>query len=228
MKSYYQLLSAHLQTYGNEKIAAAQSKYMRDQFEYFGIMQKPLAEALSAFYAQHGTPDKDKALNFMLQCATYPQREMWYAGLGQLRKHSKHIPDNKLNDLKKIIVKGAWWDITDSMAAGVVGDYLKKYPHHLDTMDAWIADENFWIRRTAIIYQLKYKDKTDFTRLTRYMEQCAHEKEFFIRKAIGWALREYSKYNPKAVSHWIEKNDTLLSGLSKREGMKWILAHNKF
>ena len=113
------------------------------------------------------------------------------------------------------------------MASGVVGDYLQKYPHLLPEMDAWIQHENYWIRRTAIIYQLKYRKDLDTQRLFKYILLCAHEKEFFIRKAIGWSLREYSKTNARAVIEFIETHDTVLSGLSKREGMKWILANDK-
>ena len=227
MKNYCVSLSKFIEAKGNKNIAQAQSKYMRFKFPFYGIMQKPLSEAIKEFYEIHGKVEIENTMSFVQECFSYHYRELWHVGLGILRKNVKKLPDTHLEDFKKIIIKGDWWDVTDSMASGVVGDYLQKYPHLLPEMDAWIQHENYWIRRTAIIYQLKYRKDLDTQRLFKYILLCAHEKEFFIRKAIGWSLREYSKTNARAVIEFIETHDTVLSGLSKREGMKWILANDK-
>jgi 3-methyladenine DNA glycosylase AlkD len=89
-------------------------------------------------------------------------------------------------------------------------------------LDKWIEDDDLWIRRSAILAHNRHKQNTDSKKLFDYCLRCAHEKEFFIRKAIGWALREYSKTEPKVVSSFIDKHNELLSNLSKREGMKHI------
>ena len=91
-----------------------------------------------------------------------------------------------------------------------------------EILDKWITDENLWIRRSAILAHLKHKENMDQEKLFSYCIQCAHEKEFFIQKAIGWVLREYSKTQPEGVSNFIEENNELLSNLSIREGMKHI------
>jgi len=94
-------------------------------------------------------------------------------------------------------------------------------------IDRWTEDPDLWVARTAILHQLKYRDQTDAARLFRYCELRAGDSDFFIRKAIGWALHEYSKTEPAAVRAFIEANDATLSGLSKREGMLWIAGRRK-
>lgn len=228
IQQYTDTLAKYLRERGNPSIAEAQSKYMRYKFPFFGIMQKPLDEAYKEFIALHGVVDKKDTLKFIQACISYPEREMWHIGMGHLRKNIKQVEKNHLNDFKDIIIRGDWWDVTDSMASGVVGDYLKKYPEYTTVMDRWIKDENYWIRRTAILFQLKYKNEVDFDRLKKYILLCHHEKEFFIRKAIGWSLREYSKYNTKAVIDFIETHQDKLSPLSVKEGLKWINAKQKY
>jgi 3-methyladenine DNA glycosylase AlkD len=222
MQLYAKTLAQYLRERGNPSIAAAQSKYMRNKFPYFGIMQKPLVEAYKEFTLMHGAVDKKDTLPFMKACMQFPEREMWYIGLGQLRKNISRIDKNPLPMFKEIIIGGDWWDITDVMASSVVGDYIKKNPEYHAFMDQWVRDKNYWIRRTAIIYQLKYKDQVDFERLKKYILLCQHEKEFFIRKAIGWSLREYSKHNAQAVIEFVGQHQKGLSPLSIREGLKWI------
>lgn len=102
-----------------------------------------------------------------------------------------------------------------------MGDHLAKYPELIPRYtERWIASENLWLRRTAILYQLRYKERTDAGRLFRYIEKCKEENEFFIRKAIGWALREYSKTDESAVRAFVDK--TPLSPLSVREALKFV------
>eukprot|EP01089_Gocevia_fonbrunei_P003606 TRINITY_DN13586_c0_g1_i1.p1 TRINITY_DN13586_c0_g1~~TRINITY_DN13586_c0_g1_i1.p1 ORF type:complete len:140 (-),score=18.50 TRINITY_DN13586_c0_g1_i1:10-429(-) len=115
-----------------------------------------------------------------------------------------------------------WWDTVDLIASKCVGSHLVKYPKHVATMDEWIHDECLWIRRTSLIFQLSYKKKTDETRLYKYISTVMHEKEFFIQKAIGWSLRQYSKTNPSSVSKFIKQNSSNLARLSIREGSKYL------
>jgi 3-methyladenine DNA glycosylase AlkD len=116
----------------------------------------------------------------------------------------------------------SWWDTVDDIAANLVGPLLSDYPELIKVMDSWIQDENIWIRRTALIFQLKWKKQTDTNRLFTYCGQVMHERDFFIRKAIGWALRQYSKTDPVAVKQFIQDNQFKLSPLSIKEGGKYV------
>ena len=121
-----------------------------------------------------------------------------------------------------MIILSDWWDIVDVLAVHPIGSLCLNYPDLRIEVDSWIYHENYWIRRTTILYQLKYKDKTDEKTLYSHILKTCHESEFFIRKAIGWTLREYSKTNNDSVRDFINQNNEKLSGLSIREGSKYL------
>jgi 3-methyladenine DNA glycosylase AlkD len=119
-----------------------------------------------------------------------------------------------------MLITKSWWDTVDAVAADIVGRLVQRHPALVKTMDAWIADDNMWLQRTAILHQLRFKDQTDEKRLFGYCLKHGSQKEFFIRKAIGWALREYSKTNPAAVKKFVKTAP--LTNFSKKEAMKWV------
>jgi 3-methyladenine DNA glycosylase AlkD len=118
-----------------------------------------------------------------------------------------------------LICQKSWWDTVDFIAATLVGGLLHKFPELKPEMDKWNRDEDMWKVRTSMLFQLKYKDEVDFEALSRYILTHAESKEFFLRKASGWALRQYSKFNPDAVRHFIASHE--LSPLTVREGSKY-------
>jgi len=127
-----------------------------------------------------------------------------------------------LDTFQTMIRKKSWWDCVDQIGCNLVGSLIKKFPLLVDQMDVWISDrDSFWIRRSALIFQLKYKHNTDKERLFRYIIATMHEDEFFIQKAIGWTLREYSKSNKKDVKKFLQQHKDKLSKLSYREGSKY-------
>ena len=110
----------------------------------------------------------------------------------------------------------------DYIASNLVGSYFNIYPGKIrETTDRWMASQNMWLQRTCLLFQLKYKNKTDESLLSGFIDQLTGSKEFFIRKAIGWSLREYSKTNPDFVLSFVRARE--LSGLSEREALKWIV-----
>jgi 3-methyladenine DNA glycosylase AlkD len=122
--------------------------------------------------------------------------------------------------LERLITTKSWWDSVDSIAP-LVGELARKYPELVEeNINHWSKHDNYWLRRASILFQLKYKDETNEALLYDYMVKNADSKEFFIQKAIGWALREYSKTNPKSVKAFIEGNQ--LAPLSIREGSKYL------
>jgi 3-methyladenine DNA glycosylase AlkD len=127
-----------------------------------------------------------------------------------------------LAPIRTLVTTKSWWDTVDSLAKNGAGGLVLRYPELAGTMDRWVESENMWLRRTAILHQLGFKERTGADRLFRYCELRAHEQEFFIRKAIGWALREYSKVDADAVRRFVADHDAALSGLSKREALLWL------
>ena len=137
-------------------------------------------------------------------------------------KYKDFITKSNLNFYLNLILITQWWDIVDAVAINLVGKVMFSNHKFKQILNSWIKHKNMWIRRTAILCQLKYKLNTNQDLLYKLILMSAKEEEFFIRKAIGWALREYSKTNPKSVKKFIKKNSSKLSSLSIREGVKRI------
>ncbi len=151
-----------------------------------------------------------------------PEREYQYAGCGLVARHIKVCGPGFIAVVGRLVTTKSWWDTVDSLAKNGAGALVLRYPELAGTMDQWMESESMWLRRTAILHQLGFKERTDAERLFRYCSLEAHEHEFFIRKAIGWALREYSKEDPAAVRAFVAAHDAELSGLSKREALLWL------
>jgi 3-methyladenine DNA glycosylase AlkD len=204
--------------------ARGMSAYMRDQFPYYGIaapLQRSLAREV---LANHPAPDEPQLARLARDCWTRPQREWQYFACDLMARHAKTLSARFLPHAKRAITTKSWWDTVDSLASKTVGGLVLSAPDLRTTMDRWAGDRNIWLARTAILHQLSYKERTDAERLFRYCELRAGDTEFFIRKAIGWALREYSKTDEAAVRAFVRTHDDTLSGLSKREALKWFSA----
>jgi 3-methyladenine DNA glycosylase AlkD len=200
---------------------------MRDMFPFLGIPtgeRRALQRAVLA-----GLPRTTEADLVDLSKTLYdrPEREYQYVAVDHLVRHVKVCGPGFLATARELITTKSWWDTVDGLAAKVVGPLVLAYPGLAEEMDRWIEDDDIWVARSAILHQLTFKGATDAARLFRYCGRRSADREFFIRKAIGWALREYSKTDPVAVPAFIAENDTRLSGLSKREGMLWITGRRK-
>ncbi|MGI5177957.1 DNA alkylation repair protein [Dactylosporangium sp. CA-152071] len=192
--------------------AAGMRAYMRDQFDFLGI-PSPVRRKLDKPFLR-----TDEPLRLAQECWTQPEREFQYFACDLLTRHAKHLTAADLPALRALITTRPWWDTVDLLAANVVGPVVR---HDQTPIDAWIEDDDLWVVRTAILHQLKYREATDPRRLFSYSGRWKHEQDFFIRKAIGWALREYAKTDPDAVRAFVAANPDL-SGLSRREALKNI------
>lgn len=222
MKTYVSNLYLYLKGLGDETIAHNQAKYMRDRFPFFGLMNGTREKYWKEFQEIEGKIDKNKVVEFAKECIQFPEREMWYIAMQVLKNNKKKLKPEDLIFIKDMLVKSDWWDIVDSLASNCIGAICINFPELRHEVNSWIHDENFWLRRTAIIYQLGYGVKTDEEVLYKHILLTCNEKEFFIRKAIGWALRSYSKINPESVRNFIEINQYELSNLSIKEGSKYL------
>ena len=198
------------------------ARYMRDQFPFLGVSSPVLRQAVKPFLAQGRCADGDELVTAARWCWDQPEREFQYVGSLLLRRRVGALEAHHLEDLEYLITTRSWWDTVDSLAAWSVGPLVRANPDLATVMDHWIDDENIWLARTAILHQLSYKDETDGDRLFRYAEARAADTEFFIRKAIGWALRQYARQQPDRVRDFVEANRDALSGLTVREALKHL------
>ncbi len=150
------------------------------------------------------------------------EREYQYAGCGIIARNIKSCGPAFVQTVRTLVTTKSCWDTVDSLAKDGAGALVLRHPELATTMDAWLESENMWLRRTAILHQLEFKERTDGARLFRYRELRAGEQELFIRKAIGWALREFSKVDAEAVRGFVASHEHQLSGLSKREALLWL------
>ena len=216
IEGIYQLYATHSHAENAEQMR----QYMQGKFEYFGI-KTPERRALDrSFIQKHGLPTIEQLEEVVDLANQRKEREIHHFGAEVVRKMIPRLDPGVLPLIKKMITTNSWWDTVDMIATHHVGKLSLKYPEVNHTMDLWIKDENMWLNRTALLYQLLHKEKTDTQRLFSYCEICSGSEEFFIQKAIGWALRQYSRIDANAVSRFVE--DTPLAPLSIREGLKLI------
>jgi 3-methyladenine DNA glycosylase AlkD len=202
--------------------AAGVRAYMRDQFEHFGITNPHLTELNREVLFGLAPPAEADLVAVALGCWAKPEREYQYFAWTYLRKYVGAGSPLLLGTVKELITTKSWWDTVDTLAAHTVGPLVTAYPALVETMDAWVGDENMWVARTAILHQIRYKQRTDAERLFRYCTARAGHKDFFIRKAIGWALREYAYTDADAVRAYVEEHRAMLSPLSIREASKHL------
>jgi 3-methyladenine DNA glycosylase AlkD/uncharacterized protein (DUF952 family) len=221
MHPYASELERHLKQFANPEAAKPMKAYMRNQFEYLGMMNKQLGEALREFYAKKGLPEIADLDPILRGLWNLPQREFQYAAIGLLSRFTMELPAEFIITLEYLITTKSWWDTVDTLAGGSVGIFLKCHPDVRDaTIPKWRKSEHLWLRRTCILFQLGYKQETDFELLKDIIQENLGSKEFFINKAIGWALRTYSRTDASATVEFV--NNTALSNLSRKEALKWL------
>ncbi len=220
-------LRSGLQAAADPERAAGQQAYMKSAMPFYGV-QMPEIRRLSRAAAT-ARPNLSREAWLATIEALWRQaekREERHAALEILAAspYRQHASPALLELLERLIVDGAWWDYVDPIAINQVGPLLRDHrmeiePHLL----AWSVGEDIWLRRSAILAQLKFKADTDWPLLQRLIEPSRESTEFFLRKGIGWALREYSKTEPDRVLNYVRTNRQVLSGLTRREGLKVLM-----
>jgi len=195
--------------------------YMKTDMPFYGVPAGPRRQIGRGLRSRFPPGSNQEYREQVALLWSLDHREEKYLAVGVAADHAAFIRFENLDLYEKLIREGAWWDFVDEIAAHLVGAVLAA-ERRLTTgvLEKWIDDEDMWIRRTAILSQLGRKEATDRDMLFRFAVRRAHEKEFFIRKAIGWALRDYARTDPDAVRRFLAANE--LSGLSKREAAKHL------
>jgi 3-methyladenine DNA glycosylase AlkD len=221
ISSYTQQVIDVFNKNSNLDVATPMAKYMRNKFLYFGIKSPLRKEISKPFLLKNNLPAIQDAPKVINQLWDQPQRELQYFALELLQKYSKTSPADWIDLYEELIIKKSWWDTVDGIAAWNVGDHFQKYPDQIFSYTSkWMNSENMWLQRTCLIFQLRYKGQTDFELMKTFILLLSSSREFFIRKAIGWALRQYSKVDPQVVKEFVAQQP--MSNLSKREATKLL------
>ena len=212
-------LAKELKAIANPNDAAAMKAYMKNKFEFLGAKTPARRKLAKAFFKQQ--TDSVIDWDFINEAWNNPYLELQYTALDYLEIRKKLLTPSDLPRLKKLAQTKSWWDTIDFLDR-LVGSIIARFPETKEIIVAWSCDEDIWLRRLAIDYQLLRKEKTDTELLEKILVNNLGRTEFFINKAIGWALRDYSKTNPDWVRAFIERHQTEMAALSIREGSKYL------
>jgi len=201
--------------------AAAMEAYLKGHFPFFGIKAAERRALMQAQLKIHGKPLAEEVPALAAATFALPEREMHQAGVDLLIKAARHLGRGHLPEVEATISSKSWWDTVDALAVNVAGVILKRYPEEIPAWnDRWMDSGDMWLNRTALLFQLKWKQDTDKVMLFSNIDRLAAHRDFFIRKAIGWSLREYARTDPAAVSDFVASRS--LSALSEREALRGI------
>ena len=225
-QQFSRAVTAALEPVADASLRGPMRAYMKNQFDFLGVKTPARRASVAALIREQ----KNATAAELLRCArslwAMPERDYQYVAVDLLAYHSRKLTPAHLPALFALVQKKSWWDTVDALA-GVIGKVLKSAcaddPAARCVMDKALQSTNLWVRRVAIIHQLGWRNQTDSKRLFAYAITCAAEKDFFIRKAIGWALRDYARHAPDEVRRFLCANRSRLSALSVREAEKHIL-----
>lgn len=204
--------------------AAGMRAYMKTQMPFYGVQKPGRVPILRVLVADFPPADHEEYEALVLGLWQLPHREEKYLALGVARSHRRFVVPDSLPLYRRLIVEGAWWDLVDEVATKLVRVLVTSYPEEVwNEVESWVDDPSLWLRRAAVLSQIGAKEQTDAARLFRFCRKVASEKEFFIRKAVGWALREYSRTDPDAVARFVQAHRSELSPLSVREASKHMV-----
>ena len=204
----------------NELLAESMSKYMQDKFRFLGVRGATRTEIYKKYFPE-ARKSKSIDWDFIENCWNKEEREFQYVVVYYLKAMQKFLKREDISRLKYLIVTKSWWDTVDLLAK-VVGSLVIRFEGLDQIMLEWSKDSDIWLRRVAMLHQLSFKEKVDEGLLEKILLANLGDNEFFINKAVGWALRDYSKFNPEWVTKFIEKNRENMANLSLREASKYL------
>lgn len=222
MHPYIQPLSQALASSAEPDRALQMKKYLKDQFGFFGVSSEGRKSIVKEHILRHGLPELPEIDTIARELWNLEEREYQMVLIELMDRMKKKLEPAHLPLLEYLITHKSWWDSVDAISAWLVGDLFRRHPELIGTgTSRWMGSGNIWLQRSCLLFQLKYKKDTDTRLLFGFMLNLAEHKSFWIRKAIGWTLREYSKTDPETVKNFVSLHPEL-SGLSKREALKHI------
>ena len=213
-----------LREFADPTKAAGMQRYMKSEMPYLGVQAPSMKKACRELWTAHPVYSQQGWIEAMLTLwreAEYREERYAAINLASDKRYSQYINLKALPCFEEMVVNGAWWDYVDAVASRILRALLKQHPSEMGSlMRDWAVCADIWKRRTAIICQLKSKEETDVELLYDCIEPSIESSEFFLRKGIGWALREYAKTDLTSVIEYVTSNADRLSSLSKREAVR--------
>lgn len=202
--------------------AEPMAAYMKHHFVFFGLKSADRRTVTKPLLAAAGTWSGAQLLAVAERLFAEPEREFHYVACDLLRRWVDRLGASDLPRVRRLVETKSWWDTVDALATHVVGPIVRADRSLQREMDRWVDDDNLWIARTAVLHQLLWKADTDADRLFDYCRRRSGDPDFFIRKALGWALRQYARTDPAAVKGFVAAYEDRLSPLTKREALRHL------
>ncbi|MBD0707565.1 MULTISPECIES: DNA alkylation repair protein [unclassified Streptomyces] len=215
-------LTAVYPTAGDPFRAQEMTAYMKGIAPFLGLRAAERRALARTVLDGVPRPEERDCAAVALRCFALPEREYHYFAVDYLRRHVKRCSSGFLPVARRLVTTVSWWDTVDHLAVHVVGGLVAADPALGARMDEWIGDENPWVARTALLHQLRFRQDTDAERLFSFCLRRAADRDFFLRKAIGWSLREYAKTAPAEVRAFVDAHTDVLSPLSVREATRHL------
>lgn len=221
--SFIEQLQTAFQKHSNNKNAVAMQNYMRNLFPFYGIKTKKRRVLLKEVETNFKKEIQKNIRSTVLELYKLQQREFHHCAIELYEKYlRKKYQNEDIKTIEQLLSTNSWWDTVDFISKQILGNYLQQHPNKIITVISKFSEsENLWLNRSTIIFQLGYKHNTNEELLFKQCEFFKESDEFFIQKAIGWALREYGKVNPQSVLNFV--NSTKLKPLSRKEATRNII-----
>ena len=221
IEQYFTELTQAFEKHADPVRAAGAKAYMRNKSEYYGLSSPQRRQVVKEFIAKAGYPPYENLEEMVHFAWEQPQREWQYTAMEITAKYLKKAGPELIDLAEWMITHKSWWDSVDFVAPNIAGMLFKRFPElKMQYIERWMESGNLWLLRSCLIHQLRYNKTTDGALLFILCERLADHPDFFIRKAIGWSLRQYSKFSPEAVIEFV--NDHKLSNLSRKEALKVV------
>lgn len=215
-------LEAAFKQESNREVAVPMENYMKNNFPFLGIKTEKRRAIFKLIYERNKVEIQSDFRSIAWNLFQMKEREYHQVAIDLLiKKFKKNYVLKDIQLIEKFLVTNSWWDSVDTIAKYLLGGYLLQFPEEtLNVIEQFSKSNNMWLNRSAILFQLSYKEKTNFEILKSECEKHKYSNEFFIQKAIGWALRDYSRFNPNGVEAYVKNTD--LKPLSKREALRLL------
>ncbi|HBL32102.1 MAG TPA: DNA alkylation repair protein [Acidobacteria bacterium] len=213
-----------LRALGNPERAAGAKAYLKSDLDFLGVPTPDLRTAVGAWLEGHPALDRAALLALVHALWERPVHELRAAGLELLAARRRALRSEDLDLLEDLLRRSGTWAYVDAIAVHLVGPLIEADPRETSRLDRWVKDESFWLRRSALLALLLplRRGEGDWPRFVRYADLLLEEKEFFIRKALGWVLREVAKKRPELVRQFLQEREGRVSGVTRREAERWL------
>jgi 3-methyladenine DNA glycosylase AlkD len=218
-----------LRSHGTPERAEQEQRYLKSDLEHYGVTVPAVRAVAKATYREHADLSHDELVALVTALWAVPVHERRSVSVELLDLYADRLRPGDMKLLERLLRESKTWALVDNIAATVVGGLIDRHPKSVKTLDRWAKDKDFWIRRSALLALLiaLRRGDGDFERFSRYADAMLDEREFFIRKAIGWVLRDTAKKRPDMVYEWLLPRASRASGVTLREAVKPLSARQR-